>query len=43
MLTLDLGYRFFGTSTATFGKDLPITTDLKFQSHNGIVGLRVKF
>lgn len=42
-LTLDLGYRYFGTSTARFGADLPITTDMKFESHNAIVGIRVKF
>ncbi len=41
--TLDLGYRFFGTSTARFGSDLPITTEMKFESHNAIVGVRVKF
>lgn len=41
--TLDLGYRYFGTATARFGTDLPITTDLKFESHNAIVGVRVKF
>jgi opacity protein-like surface antigen len=42
-LSLDLGYRFFGTSTASFGTDLPIKTDMKFQSHNGVVAVRMKF
>jgi opacity protein-like surface antigen len=42
-LTLDLGYRYFGTSKANFGGDLPIATDMKFESHNATVGIRVKF
>ena len=42
-LSLDLGYRYFGTSTARFGANKDITTDLKLESHNGAVGLRVKF
>lgn len=41
--TLDLGYRYFGTDTARFGSDLPITTEMKFESHNALVGIRVKF
>lgn len=42
MFSLDLGYRYFGTSEATF--DQPGgTTKLKYQSHNGAVGFRVKF
>ena len=42
-LSLDVGYRYFGTSTATFDKDFTRTTDLKLESHNVAVGLRVKF
>ncbi len=42
-LSLDLGYRYFGTSTATFDKDVLRTTELKLESHNVAVGLRVKF
>ncbi|TWJ26425.1 outer membrane protein [Geobacter argillaceus] len=42
-LSLDLGYRYFGTSTATFDKDVTRTTELKLESHNVAVGLRVKF
>ena len=42
-LTLDLGYRYFATSKARFGSNLDIATELKFQSHNAAVGLRVKF
>ena len=41
--SLDLGYRYFGTSRARFGANKDITTDLKFESHNGVVGFRVKF
>jgi len=43
MLSLDLGYRYFATTTAKFGGDRDITTELKFQSHNAAVGVRVKF
>ncbi len=42
-LSLDLGYRYFGTAQARFDKDLTRTTERKFESHNGAVGLRVKF
>jgi opacity protein-like surface antigen len=42
-LSLDVGYRYFGTSSATFDKDVMRTTDLKMESHNVAVGLRVKF
>ena len=42
-LSLDIGYRYFGTSTATFDDDITRTTELKLESHNVAVGLRVKF
>lgn len=42
-LSLDLGYRYFGTSNASLRKDWPNSTDLKLESHNAAVGLRVKF
>jgi opacity protein-like surface antigen len=42
-VSLDLGYRYFGTSTATFNKDVITTTDLIYRSHNGAIGVRVKF
>lgn len=42
-LSLDLGYRYFGTTMASFRKDWPNSTDLKLSSHNGAVGLRIKF
>lgn len=42
-LSLDLGYRYFGTSRASFGKDWPNSTDLRLASHNAAVGLRIKF
>ena len=41
-LSLDLGYRYFATSEAHFNST-PITTNMKFESHNGAVGLRMKF
>jgi opacity protein-like surface antigen len=42
-LSIDLGYRYFATSKASFRKDWPNSTDLKFESHNAAVGLRIKF
>lgn len=41
-LSLDLGYRYFATSKAHFN-NTPINADMKFESHNGAVGIRVKF
>ncbi|AJE02672.1 outer membrane protein [Geobacter pickeringii] len=41
--SLDLGYRYFGTAKATFDSDPLTTTKLKYESHNGMVGFRVKF
>jgi len=41
-LSLDLGYRYFATSKARFDRT-SIETRMKFESHNGAVGLRVKF
>jgi opacity protein-like surface antigen len=42
-LSLDVGYRYFATSRARFEKNPFLTTELKFESHNGAVGFRVKF
>jgi opacity protein-like surface antigen len=41
--SLDLGYRYFATSRATFDRNPRISTSMKFESHNGAVGFRVKF
>lgn len=43
MLSLDIGYRYFATSTATFNADSLSENRLKFQSHNVQAGVRVKF
>jgi opacity protein-like surface antigen len=43
MLSLDIGYRYFGTAKAKFDNHTATTTELKFESHNASVGLRVKF
>jgi opacity protein-like surface antigen len=43
ILSLDVGYRYFGTSEARFESGFTGTTDLKFESHNAMVGVRVKF
>ena len=42
-LSLDVGYRYFGTSRANFNENFSTETTLKFESHNGAVGIRVKF
>lgn len=41
-LSLDLGYRYFATTSASFN-DSFLDTEMKFESHNGTVGLRFKF
>lgn len=41
--SLDLGYRYFGTAKAKFDANPLTTTELKFESHNGVVGFRVRF
>jgi opacity protein-like surface antigen len=43
MLSLDIGYRYFGTAKAKFNRNTDTATELKFESHNASVGLRVKF
>ena len=43
MLSLDMGYRYFGTAKAKFDNHSSTTTELKFESHNASVGLRIKF
>jgi opacity protein-like surface antigen len=43
MLSLDLSYRYFRTSEATFNKDSLDETRLRFESHNAAAGIRVKF
>jgi opacity protein-like surface antigen len=42
-LSLDLGYRYFATDVARFDVGGAQETSLKFQSHNGTVGLKIKF
>lgn len=42
-LSLDLGYRYFGTSRARFDESWSQSSDLKLNSHNVAVGFRVKF
>ncbi|MHB9097149.1 MAG: outer membrane protein [Syntrophales bacterium] len=41
-LSLDIGYRYFGTAKAKFNRHAT-AAELKFESHNASVGLRVKF
>lgn len=42
-LSLDLGYRYFGTAKTNFNSDPIATTELKYESHNATLGLRMKF
>lgn len=43
MFSLDLGYRYFTSSKATFEDDPAVSTKMKLESHNAMVGLRMKF
>lgn len=42
-LSLDLGYRYFATDTATFDSDPERTVNLKLESHNVAIGFRIRF
>jgi len=41
--SLDLGYRYFNTDRATFNGDLVTSSGIRFESHNAMVGFRMKF
>jgi opacity protein-like surface antigen len=41
-LSLDVAYRFMGTTEGSFGREAPTITKLTFMSHNAPVGLRVR-
>jgi opacity protein-like surface antigen len=41
--SLDVGYRYFATDTATFSSDLNREHSLKFESHTTNAGFRVRF
>jgi len=43
MLSLDLSYRYFGTSRASFNDDTSFDNELRFESHNAAAGIRVTF
>jgi len=43
MLSLDLGYRYFNTDKASFEYNSTRSTKMKLESHNALVGLRMKF
>jgi opacity protein-like surface antigen len=44
MISLDLGYRYFRTSEATFNQGDPVFENrLRFESHNFAAGVRIKF
>jgi opacity protein-like surface antigen len=42
-LSLDLGYRYFGTTRARFDSSFDQSTRLKIESHNATAGFRLKF
>lgn len=41
--SLDVGYRYFGTTRARFNNRSFTETELRYESHNAAVGLRIKF
>lgn len=43
MLSLDIGYRYFGTAKGNFNKSSFTTTEMEFKSHNASIGIRLKF
>jgi opacity protein-like surface antigen len=43
MFSLDLGYRYFGTTKAKFNNHSSTATEMRFESHNASIGFRVKF
>jgi opacity protein-like surface antigen len=43
MFSLDVGYRYFATDEADFNSNSLISTNMKLESHNAMVGLRMKF
>jgi opacity protein-like surface antigen len=43
MMSLDLGYRYFRTSEATFNQGTTLENRLRFESHNIAAGIRFKF
>jgi opacity protein-like surface antigen len=43
MFSLDLGYRYFGTTKAKLNNHYAMETELRFESHNVSIGFRVKF
>jgi opacity protein-like surface antigen len=43
MFSLDLGYRYFNTDKANFESNPIISTKMDLESHNAMVGLRMKF
>jgi opacity protein-like surface antigen len=42
-LSLDLGYRYFRTSTATFNKGTSLEDEMRFESHNVALGFRLVY
>lgn len=41
--SLDVGYRYFKTDDAHFDSYYPTTSSIRFESHNAMVGFRMKF
>ncbi len=42
-LSLDLGYRYFGTARARFDSGIGTDTSMRYESHNAVAAIRVKF
>lgn len=43
MLSLDIGYRYFGTAKAIFNTETSMSSEMRFEGHNTSIGIRVKF
>jgi opacity protein-like surface antigen len=41
--SLDIGYRYFITEKARFDSDFATTSELRFESHNMMIGYKFKF
>jgi opacity protein-like surface antigen len=42
-LSLDIGYRYFGTTRGTFADEFALKSRMKLESHNATLGVRIKF
>lgn len=43
MFSLDVGYRYFNTERASFGRDWLTSSGIRYESHNVAIGFRVRY